>query len=110
MKHKENKPEEKKDKKPEDFSYPAGEDIYARSTEEVDLDPEDPDQLKSTNEEDPDENNEKGFRDDVSGTDLDVPGADQDDLMVDPGKEDEENNFYSLGGDEHNDLDEDKGE
>jgi hypothetical protein len=26
------------------------------------------------------------------------------------GKEDEENNFYSLGGDNHNDLDEDKGE
>lgn len=40
---------------------------------------------------------------------LDVPGAAQDDADEFIGEEDEENNYYSLGGDDHNDLDEDKG-
>lgn len=34
-----------------------------------------------------------------SGDDLDVPGAELDDLSEDLGSEDEENNSYSLGGD-----------
>jgi hypothetical protein len=33
-----------------------------------------------------------------------------DDLLEDIGDEDEENNFYSLGGDDHEELDEDKGD
>jgi len=41
---------------------------------------------------------------------LDVPGADLDDAEEAIGEEDEENNYYSLGGDDHNDLEEDKGE
>ncbi len=41
---------------------------------------------------------------------LDVPGADLDDAEESIGEEDEENNYYSLGGEEHNDLEEDKGE
>ena len=55
-------------------------------------------------------NNEKNFSDDVSGSDLDVPGSELDDEQENIGSEDEENNYYSLGGDDHNDLDEDKGE
>ncbi len=39
---------------------------------------------------------------------LDVPGASLDDPDELIGEEDEENNYYSLGGDDHNDLDEDK--
>ena len=35
--------------------------------------------------------------DDVSGKDLDVPGAEEDDANEDIGEEDEENNEYSLG-------------
>jgi hypothetical protein len=42
--------------------------------------------------------------------DLDVPGADLDDENENIGEEDEENNYYSLGGDDHNDLEEDKEE
>jgi hypothetical protein len=42
--------------------------------------------------------------------DLDVPGADLDDENEEIGEEDEENNYYSLGGDNHNDLEEDKEE
>ena len=38
--------------------------------------------------------------------DLDVPGAELDDANEAIGEEDEENNFYSLGGDNHNDLEE----
>ncbi|WP_322550058.1 hypothetical protein [Flavobacterium psychraquaticum] len=43
------------------------------------------------------------------GSDLDVPGSELDDQQESVGSEDEENNYYSLGGDNHNDLEEDKG-
>jgi hypothetical protein len=35
----------------------------------------------------------------VSGSDLDVPGSEEDDTDEEIGEEDEENNSYSLGGD-----------
>ena len=38
--------------------------------------------------------------------DLDVPGSELDDEDEIIGEEDEENNYYSIGGDDHNDLDE----
>jgi hypothetical protein len=41
---------------------------------------------------------------------LDVPGSELDDDSEAIGEEDEENNYYSLGRDDHNDLDEDKDE
>jgi hypothetical protein len=41
------------------------------------------------------------------GDDLDVPGSDLDDADEAIGEEDEENNYYSLGGDDHQDLEED---
>lgn len=43
----------------------------------------------------------------VTGEDLDVPGADADDPNEDIGEEDEENNYYSIGGDNHGNLEED---
>ena len=43
---------------------------------------------------------------DEDGPDLDVPGSELDDKNEAIGEEDEENNYYSLGGDEHNDLEE----
>ena len=39
---------------------------------------------------------------------LDVPGSDLDDEAEDLGEEDEENNYYSIGGDRHGDLEEDQ--
>ena len=39
---------------------------------------------------------------------LDIPGAELDDEMERIGEEDEENNYYSLGGDDHDDLEEDR--
>ena len=44
--------------------------------------------------------NEEG---DLSGNDLDVPGAEDDDADEATGSEDEENNEYSLGGENHDD-------
>lgn len=41
--------------------------------------------------------------DDLSGTDLDVPGVEDDDADEATGSEDEENNAYSLGGENHDD-------
>jgi hypothetical protein len=42
--------------------------------------------------------------------DLDVPGAEEDDTNEEIGEEDEENNYYSLGGDAHENLEEDQGD
>jgi len=90
--------------------YPAGEDIFSKSKEEGSINPEDISKTKELNENDKDgKNNEKDFVEDQSGSDLDVPGSELDDEQEKIGSEDEENNYYSLGGDGHNDLDEDKG-
>lgn len=65
-----------------------------------------PDDLIALGEKDAD----FGRRDElaVTGDDLDVPGAEDDDANEDIGEEDEENNYYSLGGDAHENLEEDK--
>lgn len=101
--------DEKENDSPSGYpSYPAKEDIYEKSQEQKDLNPEDLSKKKSPNEESGSWN-EKAFVDDKSGGDLDVPGSELDDQQESVGSEDEENNYYSLGGDNHNDLDEDKG-
>lgn len=43
---------------------------------------------------------------DFTGSELDVPGSEDDDSQEEVGSEDEENNSYSLGSDRHSDLDE----
>ncbi|HRH50648.1 MAG TPA: hypothetical protein PLP23_17975 [Panacibacter sp.] len=87
--------------------YPVSEDIYNKYKEEESINPEDLSTVKQPNEK-KEHDNEKDFVEDVSGSDLDVPGAELDDEKEKTGGEDEENNYYSLGGDNHNDLDEDK--
>ena len=88
--------------------YPPSEDIYAQGKKEMKLNPSDLSKNKAPNE-DVGSMNEKDFAVDMSGDDLDVPGSELDDQQESVGSEDEENNYYSLGGDNHNDLDEDKG-
>ena len=51
--------------------------------------------------------NEINFSNDFDGEDLDVPGAELNDDNEEIGAEDEENNYYSIGGDNHNELEED---
>jgi hypothetical protein len=46
--------------------------------------------------------NEGSFKINISGSDLDIPGAELDDDEEDIGEEDEENNDYSLGADNEN--------
>ncbi len=45
---------------------------------------------------------------DTGQEELDVPGSEIDDANESIGEEDEENNYYSLGGDGHENLEEDK--
>lgn len=87
--------------------YPSNEDIYSKFKEEEDLNPEDISKRKSSNEK-PGTMNEKNFKEDMSGNDLDIPGSELDDQQELIGSEDEENNEYSLGGN-HNNLEEDNG-
>jgi len=91
--------------------YPASEDIFHKNIVEKELNPEDISNAKAPNESSKSgTNNEKDFTDDKSGSDLDIPGTELDDAQENIGSEDEENNYYSLGGDDHCDLDENKGE
>lgn len=102
----------KKDKNVDEYlDYPASDDIYNRLQEEQNINPEDITKHKENIKKLKDgRNNEKDFSEDVSGDDLDVPGSELDDEGEAIGSEDEENNYYSIGGDNHNNLDEDKGE
>jgi len=86
--------------------YPDGEDIYRNFKEEENINPEDTSKTKE-----PNSNNtsrKKDLDDELHENDLDIPGSELDDLQEDIGNEDEENNYYSIGGDDHLDLDEDK--
>ena len=89
--------------------YPDSEDIYNKFREERDIDPEEVSKRKKANK-------SNAFRtealdkkeNELIGEDLDVPGSELDDAQEAIGNEDEENNYYSMGGDDHNDLEEDK--
>ncbi len=100
---------EKKENFPGYPHYSQEEDIYANEKEETEIDPEDPSRKKAPNEDPEAVLNEKNFEEDVTGEDLDVPGNEQDEENMGSGIEDEENNYYSLGGDNHENLEEDQG-
>lgn len=51
--------------------------------------------------------NEDSIDIDMTGEDLDVPGSELDNPEENIGEEDEENNYYSLGGDNHEGQEED---
>lgn len=90
--------------------YPESEDIYNIYEEEIDIDPEDIFKKKEPVEKyKVNRNPEKDLEYEFPGDDLDVPGSELDDDMEITGNEDEENNYYSLGGDDHDDLEEDQG-
>jgi hypothetical protein len=69
------------------LNYSSGEDIYNRDKKEP--------------------LNEEEVSDANTPSALDVPGSELDNADENIGEEDEENNYYSIGGDDHNDLDED---
>jgi hypothetical protein len=91
--------------------YPASEDIFSKGEEDKEINPE---EISNTDESIEAEEvfavNDHDINSDESNNDLDVPGSELDDEQEDIGSEDEENNYYSIGGDDHLDLDEDHGE
>jgi hypothetical protein len=90
-----------------DTMYPASEDIYNKLKKEEAIDPENITRLKTPNEPemaDSEDGNEAAKI--IPSIDLDIPGAELDDLQEAIGSEDEENNYYSLGGDNHLNLEE----
>ena len=90
--------------------YSESEDIYNNYLEEKDINPEDILKKKDSNEKyKVGRRPEKELKYDFPGDDLDIPGSELDDEMENIGNEDEENNYYSLGGDNHDDLDENQG-
>jgi len=76
--------------------YAANEDIYNKGKEEKFIDEDDPG------------NNNIAMNKASKAEDLDIPGTELDDEMENIGEEDEENNYYSLGGDNHENLEEDQ--
>lgn len=90
---------------PNNVNYPPSEDIYNQEKKETEIDPEDISKVKS--DIDYGKYNEKTFNQDKSGADLDIPGSELDDAQEEIGSEDEENNGYSIGSDNHNNLEED---
>jgi hypothetical protein len=82
-----------------DPEYPAKDDIYSRDKKE-----------RLTDGDDDLSGSGNVAAASKTGEDLDIPGAELDDEDEKIGEEDEENNYYSLGGDDHNDLEEDRGD
>lgn len=82
-------------------AYPPEEDIFDKFEEE-DLDPDKIVDKGVTSV-------DASAKEDASDLDLDIPGSELDDPQEIIGSEDEENNYYSLGGDNHKELDENYG-
>ena len=85
---------------PASLQYDPKDDIYNKSKKEQYINPDDSSIIASGNEMEG-AMNEKDFEEDMSGSDLDIPGSELDDSDEAIGEEDEENNYYSLGGDNH---------
>jgi len=105
-KHNPDKDTEGREEFPGYPAYPASEDIYRQEKEEIDIDPENPTQRKKILEDEEAIDRRISKDREMDGEDLDVPGSELDDDLEEIGSEDEENNYYSLGGDNHNDLEE----
>ncbi len=88
-------------------AYPADEDIFNKFREEKEINPVDILEMKEWNEK-PGADSINELNEELPGSDLDVPGSELDDELEKVGSEDEENNYYSIGGDNHNNLDENK--
>ncbi|SDB88022.1 hypothetical protein [Williamwhitmania taraxaci] len=104
----ENQTGKKKKDNPQGYPlYPESEDIYEKSQQEEGINPEDISKTKSSNS--TNELRRQELDNKSNENDLDIPGSELDDIQEDIGSEDEENNYYSLGGDNHENLEEDQG-
>lgn len=89
--------------------YPDNEDIYEKFEKESEINPADISKKKVSNSTNVVRRKALDKKHNLSGKDLDVPGSELDDDEEAIGSEDEENNYYSLGGDDHENLEEDIG-
>jgi len=91
----------------DEFDYDPKDDIYNRAKKVASIDNDDelvidkgiptPNDSNELYEDAPLHNAKSNFE----GESLDVPGSELDDQQESIGSEDEENNYYSLGGDNH---------
>jgi hypothetical protein len=91
--------------------YPDSEDIYKKSEKMGVINPTDI--LIPLTENDRLEHIEEGVESpqhDALGYPLDISGSELDDKQEAIGNEDEENNYYSIGGENHDNLRENRGE
>ena len=96
-----------KTKLPHYLLYPPEEDIYSKFRIESDIDPEDISKKKIPVEMSKiSELNQKEFDEDMSEGDLDIPRLKYDDDYLSNGDEGQENSHYSIGGEDHNNLEE----
>jgi hypothetical protein len=86
-------------------AYPASDDIYSKGEKIQNINPDDNTPIKETSQKD-DRWNEKAPSTLLTGDDLDIPDMEMIEKDEEIGEEDEENSYYSIGGDEHNNLDE----
>ena len=92
------------------YTYPPADDIYNKLEEAEEVDPENITKGKLPNVQyETDAQTGKVYVDNGPGNDLDVPGSELDDELEITGGEDEENNYYSLGHDNHDKFDEREG-
>jgi len=88
--------------------YPSDDDIYSKYHEEKSLDPDRiffPENSADSEEFIISDSND--FNIDFMDKISDLSELEAEDSQENPGLEDEENNYYSLGGDDHHDLEED---
>lgn len=83
-------------------SNPPSEDAFSRMDRDEEVNPENPYEKVEPTERATDE-----FTKNLTLGDLDVPGSELDDDMEIIGNEDEENNYYSLGNDDNDSLQDD---
>lgn len=81
--------------------YPKSEDVYEKFEEESEINPSDISKTKSFKSNNALRQQALDKKHNLSGKDLDVPGSELDDAQEATGNEDEENNYYSLGGEEN---------
>lgn len=82
--------------------YPKSEDIYEAFEEETEIDPADTSKTKKPGRSNIVRQESLDKKHKLTGKDLDVPGSSSD-IQADTGSQDEENKYYSLGGDKHDD-------
>ncbi|MGE5457110.1 MAG: hypothetical protein ACM3RX_02015 [Methanococcaceae archaeon] len=106
-----NASEEQLDEQFPDYpAYPPSEDIYSIYKKEEEVDIEHPYEGKNAIDKTRPLTIREKEEEDYIADDLDIPGAELDDEQEFIGSEDEENNYYSLGGDNHENLDENTGD